>query len=242
MTESQAQAEFARKASERGCSPECSCPECISDEIDVAAARWGLDVGAIQLAGHQAKSIARPARRGGGSGNGSGSRRPARRGFKPASPAQLGFIAQLFSDREFESPLAAQVAALETYEEGFDIAAASTFIDMLKKLPRRGAQEAKAAQARANVELEVGRLYKFAGEIYRIQRGRGLYALRLLPDGQTEYAPRIATQIDPSMKLTLEEAKAWGRETNVCCECGALLTNPVSVAEGIGPICAGRYA
>jgi hypothetical protein len=242
MTESQAQAEAERKASERGCPPSCACPECLSDEIDVAAARAGLDVAAIQMAGRAARAAHRPSRQSTGSGNGSGARRPARRGGKPASFAQLTFIAALWADREFESPLAAQVAALETYEEGFDVGAASTFIDMLKKLPRRGARETRAAQARANVELEVGRFYKFAGEIYRIQRGRGLYAKRLLEDGRTEYAPGIVTQIDPSMKLSLEEARAWGRETRVCCECGAQLTDPNSVAAGIGPICAGRYA
>lgn len=241
MTESQAQAEFARKAAERGCGTDCSCPECISDEIDVAAARWGLNVQAIQLGGAAAKAAHRPSRRGAGSGSGVGGGKRKRRVPAPSAP-QLKLIADLFEQREFESAVQAQLLAGETYADDFGGRDASRLIDVLMKLPRQGVREARAAQARAQQELEVGRLYKFAGEIYRIQRGRGLYALRLLPSGQTEYAPRIATQIDPSQKLTLEEAKAWGRETNVCCECGALLTDPRSVAEGIGPICSNRYA
>lgn len=238
MTESQAQAEFERKAAERGCSSDCGCPECISDEIDVAAARWGLNVGRIQVAGQVARAAHRPSRRGAG-GGGVG---PGKRRVNGPSDKQWAFITRLFDEREFESPLAAQVVAEETYDPEFSGKLASVFIDMLLKLPRRGRREVEAAQARAQQELEVGRLYKFAGEIYRIQRGRGLYAKRLLEDGRTEYAPGIVTQIAPEAKLTLEEARAWGRETNVCCECGALLTDPVSVAAGIGPICAGRYA
>lgn len=41
-------------------------------------------------------------------------------------------------------------------------------------------------------------------------------------------------------KLSLEEAKEWGRKTGVCCVCGAELTNPESVAAGIGPICSSK--
>lgn len=42
------------------------------------------------------------------------------------------------------------------------------------------------------------------------------------------------------VRLTLDEAKAYGRETGVCCVCGATLTNPESIAAGIGPWCAGK--
>lgn len=41
-------------------------------------------------------------------------------------------------------------------------------------------------------------------------------------------------------KLSLEEAKQWGRETGICCSCGAKLTDPISVENGIGPICASK--
>jgi len=37
------------------------------------------------------------------------------------------------------------------------------------------------------------------------------------------------------------EAVRYGRETGECCLCGRELTDPVSVAAGIGPICAGKW-
>lgn len=43
-----------------------------------------------------------------------------------------------------------------------------------------------------------------------------------------------------AVRLSLDEAKAYGRETGTCCVCGAHLENPESVALGIGPICGGR--
>lgn len=57
--------------------------------------------------------------------------------------------------------------------------------------------------------------------------------------------------LDGAVRLTLEEAKEWGRESvtrakaagkeyGTCCVCGAHLEDPVSVANGIGPICGGR--
>lgn len=39
----------------------------------------------------------------------------------------------------------------------------------------------------------------------------------------------------------LEAAKRYGRESGICCSCGADLTNEDSIAAGIGPICAGRF-
>ena len=36
-------------------------------------------------------------------------------------------------------------------------------------------------------------------------------------------------------------ARFYGRETGVCCCCGRELTDPESVAAGIGPICAGNW-
>lgn len=46
--------------------------------------------------------------------------------------------------------------------------------------------------------------------------------------------------IRKNMKLAYEDMKAFGALYNSCCICGALLSNPLSVALGIGPICGGR--
>jgi hypothetical protein len=46
--------------------------------------------------------------------------------------------------------------------------------------------------------------------------------------------------IREDMKLSYEDMKAFGALYNTCCECGRLLTNDLSVALGIGPVCGGR--
>jgi hypothetical protein len=43
------------------------------------------------------------------------------------------------------------------------------------------------------------------------------------------------------VRMTLAEAKAYGRRTGQCCCCGAQLTDPSSVEAGIGPICASKF-
>jgi hypothetical protein len=40
--------------------------------------------------------------------------------------------------------------------------------------------------------------------------------------------------------MTLEEAMAFGQLYGVCCDCGIVLTNPVSIERGIGPICGAK--
>lgn len=39
----------------------------------------------------------------------------------------------------------------------------------------------------------------------------------------------------------LDAVKDISRLTGICCVCGRMLTNEVSIEEGIGPICAGRF-
>ena len=46
--------------------------------------------------------------------------------------------------------------------------------------------------------------------------------------------------IKPEHKLTYEKAQEFGKLYGICCCCGRLLTNELSVYLGIGPICGGR--
>jgi hypothetical protein len=69
------------------------------------------------------------------------------------------------------------------------------------------------------------------------QAGR-LYG-KVLNGQSFDYSPGAMRDI--VRKLTLEEAAAYGRATGICCCCGRTLTNPESIAAGIGPICAGRF-
>jgi hypothetical protein len=47
-------------------------------------------------------------------------------------------------------------------------------------------------------------------------------------------AEAVANGIKP---MTIEELGAKGKQLNFCVKCGAQLTDPVSVAQGIGPVC-----
>jgi hypothetical protein len=96
-------------------------------------------------------------------------------------------------------------------------------------------QEARAA----NPPTEPG-MYRKDGVIYRVQAAKEsgrLYAKKL--DGMSfSYASGVIFSLTADDRMTLEEAKAVGHETGVCCVCAALLTDPKSIMAGIGPICA----
>lgn len=49
------------------------------------------------------------------------------------------------------------------------------------------------------------------------------------------YVPSLLVGQQP---LTKDQVAAKGKELNFCVRCGAALTDPVSVANGIGPVCA----
>lgn len=51
----------------------------------------------------------------------------------------------------------------------------------------------------------------------------------------------VVDQLCQIAENPVEAARLHGRQTGNCSCCGRLLTDPVSVANGIGPICAGRW-
>jgi hypothetical protein len=55
-----------------------------------------------------------------------------------------------------------------------------------------------------------------------------------------EYVAGVIYKLREADRLSLEEAQAFGHQTGQCCVCSRTLTNPESVALGIGPICGGR--
>lgn len=59
--------------------------------------------------------------------------------------------------------------------------------------------------------------------------------------GHFTYAPGAIHTLAADMRLTLEEAAAFGKLYGVCCACGRDLTDETSIARGIGPICGGRF-
>ena len=145
---------------------------------------------------------------------------------KPASDKQVAFLHTLISERVFEG--AVDFATLTSAE-------ASSLITELLNSPRKLAAERVSDEG----------MYRNAeGDIFRVQRSKesgNLYAKRLdIIDGGFVYEAGAIRNLKPSDRMTLDEAKAFGVEYGICCVCGAFLTNEVSVAEGIGPVCGGR--
>lgn len=90
-------------------------------------------------------------------------------------------------------------------------------------------------------------MYGIDGNVVKVQRavhGSGnLYARLLNPDtGKFTYQKGLIFRLRDSMRMSLDEAKAFGALYGRCCVCGALLTNEDSINAGIGPVCAGRLA
>lgn len=91
-------------------------------------------------------------------------------------------------------------------------------------------------------------MYKFEGDIYKVQEakyGSGrCYAKKLTQCGDKwrfEYAQGAIAQLKNEHKLTIEEAKTFGKLYGVCCACGRILTDETSIEMGIGPICAEKF-
>jgi len=98
-----------------------------------------------------------------------------------------------------------------------------------------------------NPVTEVG-MYRTADGVFRVKVSResgNLYAMKYNPEAQVKserfsYARGGIYRLSAGDRLTLAEAQALGHEFGICCVCGAELSDPVSVARGIGPVCVRR--
>lgn len=165
---------------------------------------------------------------------------------RPASAKQIAFITRLATEPDHVRSLSG--------------AAASRLIDdMLQRrvAPRAAvATAAPAPRATTPALTECGMYRTEDGTLYKVQKARGsehLYAKKLTRIGgerltennevvrwEFVYERGALYRLTPAMRLTLEQAKAFGIQYGVCCVCGAFLKDATSVAQGIGPICAGR--
>lgn len=84
-------------------------------------------------------------------------------------------------------------------------------------------------------------VYRVHGKrIFRVVSNRtsGHRVAEELIGGKFVYAKGWVYRLRDSERMSLEDAKKYGRETGTCVRCGITLTNPASVEAGIGPICA----
>lgn len=84
------------------------------------------------------------------------------------------------------------------------------------------------------------------GTVYRVQTSKESgkrYAKRLSKEtNKFVFASGAIFSLSIEDKMTKEDAIAYSAKISTCCVCGRTLTNKISVAEGIGPICSGRLA
>lgn len=181
-----------------------------------------------------------------------------------ATEKQVGFIVKLATERGFGYDVTTDLLTsprgevLPTPLAKFSKRDASALIDAFLKSPGKPkAAPAKAAPAKsAPVKLDAG-MYQVGDDIFKVQAGStgNMYAKILVITPKTNeygeiikgkttaklvYASGAIFKIKPEHRMELDTAKAFGKKYGICCCCSALLTNPISVEEGIGPVCGGR--
>lgn len=139
---------------------------------------------------------------------------------------QLAFIARLAAEKGVEVTVPPTKAL------------ASAAIDRLMAMPA-----AKVAPAKA--EVPEG-LHLLDGQAYKVKISKAgrPYAEKLVGHSwsyDAARAERAIAKLSADTVATLEEAAKYGRLTGTCACCARELTNPDSIARGVGPWCAAKY-
>lgn len=86
-------------------------------------------------------------------------------------------------------------------------------------------------------------VYKYNDKVYRVAKARtsnARYAYEW-KNRSWDYAGGVIFDLKPEHRMTLEQVAEFGIQTGMCAICGRTLTDPDSVAKGIGPICEQKY-
>jgi hypothetical protein len=166
--------------------------------------------------------------------------------------AQLSYLKSLMSARE-TGTITRGFTDFETYvghlrkSGAFTRGYVSEIIDALKKQPRRTAP----AIAVPMTTVDTGYYARPDGSETRYFRVREsktregqVYAEELvsMPGGRWRwvYARGAVSTLAGLPKVTITDAARWGKTTGSCFVCGHRLSDPKSVAAGIGPVCSSR--
>lgn len=171
----------------------------------------------------------------------------------PATERQIAFISDLLRSIDPDNAPEA-ILALQQGDTEMSKAGASAYIEEL--IAKRDALRAEAGKAHtadntskggnaSNAGIITEGFYRAAdGTIYQVFKARNgayLLAKALLADGSWEYKGAAGRFVKASERMTLDDAKAYGKQTGRCMVCGRTLSNPESVAQGIGPVCSARF-
>jgi hypothetical protein len=168
-------------------------------------------------------------------------RKPGQPSERLATEPMRRFLRVLLAERDTSSPAVTSLLAESTVET-VSFADCRLLIEALKVAPRKAPESKPSAPA---VEPVTEGMYLVGKVIYKVQRavhGSGnLYAKVLDEKTGFSYAPGALRNIKAEHRMTLEQAKEFGHLYGMCCVCGATLTDEVSIAAGIGPICARKF-
>lgn len=157
---------------------------------------------------------------------------------KLATDKQVALIERLLTEREgAEAVVTGEVRDLSA-------AGASRVIDALFALPKL----VTATASFASKQFAAGMYVAGDGRIFRAYLGQqsGQILAKEVVGSKAEGYELVyrgmAARVIPAdaRRMTLEEAKVWGRATGSCVKCGRRLDVPESVDAGIGPVCAGK--
>lgn len=85
-------------------------------------------------------------------------------------------------------------------------------------------------------------IYILDDDVVEVTTGRtGRQYAKRLQGTSFQYEAGLIFKLAGARPATRDEVAAYGRRTGVCGCCGRTLTDPKSIAAGIGPICASRY-
>ncbi len=170
-------------------------------------------------------------------------------GVYPATEKQVNFILRLAKERRWAESDTPTADLVETVVAGKAITKkeASEAITFLQGCARNEAEP--VVRVHGNQVLDLG-MYRKDGKIFRVypaRNGGHLLCKELVGDydepNDFHFVYRGGPSrngLRPEHKMTLEQAREFGAQFGVCCVCGALLTDPTSVAAGIGPVCGAR--
>ena len=171
-------------------------------------------------------------------------------GNDPATEKQIEYLVKLMKDKTTEFHPADVDEIMEAWREsgiltrGF----ASEKIDEYKDLPWRSRTWAAPASSTAPASRAEPGYYTYDRKFYVVVENKaktGTYAKVLTRSGvegdsgrwSWEYEKGTVRFLADLKPLTMEEAAAWGHLHGQCFKCLRPLTDPKSVALGMGPTC-----
>jgi len=118
---------------------------------------------------------------------------------------------------------------------------------VLNGIERDRKRNSEQVKSEANPVTEIG-MYRNADGIFRVKQSResgNLYAMRFVPTASTKserfvYERGGIFRLSATDRMTVEQCAELGVAYSMCIICGADLTDPKSIARGMGSTCAGK--